>query len=103
MIDIFDVSESVKRLSSEEVQKQQWMAETMGGFHQFLPFLFQNISGIVFFMIPCIYLWTKNYRKQSFDIYIVYTQCKTSEIFREFEIELFQIHCGHSIVTASNS
>ena len=49
MIDIFDVSESVKRLSSEEIQKQQWMAETMGGFHQFLPFLFQNISGIVFF------------------------------------------------------
>lgn len=74
MIDILDVSESAKRLSFEEVQKQQWMAETMGGFHQFLPFLFQNISGIVFFfMIPCIYLWTKNNRKQSFDIYIVYT------------------------------
>lgn len=49
MIDILDVSESAKRLSFEEVQKQQWMAETMGGFHQFLPFLFQNISGIVFF------------------------------------------------------
>ena len=52
MIDILDVSESAKRLSFEEVQKQQWMAETMGGFHQFLPFLFQNISGIVFLMIP---------------------------------------------------
>ena len=72
-------------------------------FTNFCLFFFKTYQVLSFFMIPCIYLWTKNYRKQSFDIYIVYTQCKTSEIFREFEIELFQIYCGHSIVTASNS
>lgn len=72
-------------------------------FTNFCLFFFKTYQVLSFFMIPCIYLWTKNYRKQSFDIYIVYTQCKTSEIFREFEIEFFQIYCGHSIVTASNS
>jgi len=37
-------TESIERLFTKEVQKQQWMAETVGGIHQLLPVLLQNVS-----------------------------------------------------------
>ena len=38
-------TESIERLFTKKVQEQQRMAETVGGVHQFLPVLLQNVSG----------------------------------------------------------
>lgn len=38
-------TKSTQRVSTEEIQKLQWLAEIMGGVHEFLFVLLQNLSG----------------------------------------------------------